>query len=325
MKSKKVYITQHKELSSTKLKQVDNIHSPTYYNVVLEDSDLKMVRRGVKNKSQVMLEKLFDGESFDLGTGRNGAVFAAGNTNAPGTSIHFTHGRPDDIHETRNIVLSVSNVLAGLEVYKLGRFEYLSTDSTACISGAAAFTQAYNMIQWGMLDRVLVISCDDGSSHDMLEFFTKYKVCNTINEDRGTFFLGEGASYILLESEEVVSNPSAEVLSAVTYHEHYSNPMGISETGEGYKTVIESYTDNVNVVKLHDTGTYDNEVEKRMVKDILGEVNTLSYKKTIGHTLGSNATIELVKSISDVSTDDVVMCLAAGMGNVYSSIVFKKL
>lgn len=323
IKTMKIYITQFKEISSTDLKLVDDVHSPTYFHSVLTDKDLKMVYRGIKNKPQIMLEKLFKDEKFDLDKGRNGVVYASGNSNAPGTSINFTYGRPDNIPNTKNIALSVSNVLAGLQIYNLGKFEYLSTDSTACISGAAALTQAYNMIKWGQLDRVLVISCDEGSSYDMLEFFTKYRVCNTVDEDRGTFFLGEGASYILLESEDVAKDKSIEVISAVTYHENYSNAMGISESGEGYTEVIKrsSREYKIDNVKMHGTGTDDNEIEETIVNDLLGSVNKLYYKRDIGHTLGSNATIEMIKAINDTDDNSTTMHLAAGMGNVFSSVV----
>ena len=328
----KVYITQHKELSSSNLKLVDYIHSPTYYHSVLSDNDLKAVNRGIKNKVQVLLDKLFEDAQFELNDEGNGVIFAAGNTNAAGTLTYLTKGRPDDYPEARNVALSVSNVLAGYSVNKLGRFEYMTTDATACISSASALTQGYNLIKSGQLKKVLIIACEDGSSIDLLEFFAKYKVSNTVLEDRGSFYLGEGASYILLEDQDTTNVITAEVLSAITYHEHYSNPLGISESGEGYKTIIKGSLSNANVkpnlidyIKKHDTGTPDNEIESTIINDVFGDINTLSYKKEIGHTLGSNATIEMIKALHDTESQTTTLHIAAGMGNVFSGIITKNI
>lgn len=325
-----IHITKTHSISSPTLKLIDDLNIPTYVHSVLDSRDMKMVDRGIKTKIHVILDKLFNNHDLSdtFAHGRSGLIYAAGNTTSSGFICDLVK-QPDHYPTTKNHALSLHNILMGYIANRIGLFDHLSVDGSACISHTAAMKYGKLLIDSGELDRVLVVSAEDGSSNELLEFFCKNKVCNTVDTFRDTFFLGEGASYTVLENdtslEKTKNKPIAELVNVFTRHEEYSNPIGIDPIGSGYRWVIQkalACSNNVmDIVRLHDTGTSDNEIELKIINELIPNVKTLSYKKTIGHTLGSCSGIELDLTLN--SHTGTIAHLSAGMGNVFGVIVTK--
>ena len=197
-----IYITKTKSISSRELRLIDDLNIPTYVHSILDERDMKFVDRGIKTKIHLVLDKLFANHNLEdsLTTARSGLIYAAGNTTSSGFICDLVK-TPDKYPTTKNHALSLHNILMGYIANRVGVFDHLSVDGTACISHTAAMKHAELLIKSGELDRVLIVSAEDGSSNELLEFFCKNKVCNTVDDFRDTFYLGEGASYTLIENE----------------------------------------------------------------------------------------------------------------------------
>ena len=172
------------------------------------------------------------------------------------------------------------------------------------------------------------------------------------------FRVAQGAVLAVFESSQYMERsghtPKAEMLGAYTASESCSNAIGQREDGQGFINAIKGTlevanvsTNEIAVVKTHGTGTKsNNQAEKSALeKNLTGFIAT-SFKPTIGHTMGVSGLLEtcllldsmkkgIVPKIENRTENDdvflshdreisggVVLSLAAGMGNVYSSALF---
>lgn len=91
---------------------------------------------------------------------------------------------------------------------ELGIDEYVSTISTACSSAANAIMLGARLIKNNMLDRVLVGGIDSLSKFTLNGFNTLMILdtdwCKPFDENRKGLNLGEGAAFIVLESEKTM-------------------------------------------------------------------------------------------------------------------------
>jgi len=323
-----IYLTLNNSVYTEELTEINDVAIPLKIHRVIKDN--KKVKRGLISESEALIDMVLEPYMHDLKRTfsrgvKNGLIFAAGNTIWSGSDLRMMK-KPDDYPPCRVLPMSISNILIGKVANAIGSFQHISTDSTACISGHMAMKMAKLLIDSGELDRVLIISADNGTSYDLVEFFTTAGACTTLKTegtDKATFRLGQGANFLVLENsesyKETSNMPSAELLSVEVASEHYSNPLGMDEAGEGYRRVISKYHKDVEYVKIHGTGTADNKIELEVINEFLTDYKILKYKDRIGHTLGSNSNIEMCMAIE--SNAGVIMSISAGMGNVFSSVV----
>jgi 3-oxoacyl-(acyl-carrier-protein) synthase len=322
-----IYITLNNSVYTEKTTVVDDITIPLKIHRVIHDN--KKVKRGLITESEALIDMVLDGhkESIEntFATGdKNGLIFASGNTIWSGSDLKLIK-KPKDYPPCRVLPMSMTNILIGKVANALGRFNHISTDSTACISGHMAIKMAKLLIDSGELDRVLIISADNGTSYDLIEFFTTAGACTTLateGTEHESFRLGQGANFLVLENwdsiKETNNMPEAELLSVEVASENYTNPLGMNDSGEGYRRVVSKSPSNQDFVKFHGTGTKDNEIEERVVNEFISDYKYLIYKKRIGHTLGSNSNIELCMAINE--NQGSILSLSAGMGNVFSAV-----
>jgi 3-oxoacyl-[acyl-carrier-protein] synthase II len=111
-------------------------------------------------------------------------------------------------NDTRNEYIKIHDCGACTEVIAdyFGGFNYVSTISTACSSSANAIVLGSNLIKLGILDCVVA-----GGSECLTKFhlngFNSLMIldrahCRPFDAARAGLNLGEGAAYIVLESEE---------------------------------------------------------------------------------------------------------------------------
>jgi 3-oxoacyl-(acyl-carrier-protein) synthase len=175
------------------------------------------------------------------------------------------------------------------------------------------------------------------------------------------FRIGQGAALAVFESARAVEaqgiNPYAEFIGAYSASENSTNAIGQCENGEGFIKAIEgaleithTNPEDIKIVKTHGTGTASNNVsEKSALSATLKAFVATSYKQKIGHTMGSSGLLETLLLLEDIRSgvvpaienrtetdsvylsqptsppDGLVLSLAAGMGNIYSSAIFKGL
>jgi 3-oxoacyl-(acyl-carrier-protein) synthase len=322
-----IYITLNNSIYSESTTTIKDVAIPLKVHKVIKNN--KKVNMGLITESEALINMVLKGHkdsiknTFSSGS-KNGLIFASGNTIWSGSDLKLIK-KPKDYPPCRVLPMSMANILIGKVANSLGKFNHISTDSTACISGHMAIKMAKLLIDSGELDRVLIISADNGTSYDLIEFFTTAGACTTLateGTEHESFRLGQGANFLVLENwdsiKETNNMPEAELLSVQVASENYTNPLGIDGSGEGYRRVISKSPSNQEYVKLHGTGTKDNEIEEKIVNEYISDYIPLKYKDRIGHTLGSNSNIELCIAINE--NQGSILSLSAGMGNVFSAV-----
>ena len=332
-----MYITHSNSIYSEDPVLLDHIPYPQYVHRVSTGG--MPVEQGLKIMPMQLIDYVLAGKGMaDTGTSdfirkltqhkraRVGFLLAAGNNSWTGyiTNIKRTNAYPS----YKLPVMGISQVQAGYIANRIGAFEYIATDSTSCISGHSAWYTAKNMLALDRLNAMVVISVDNSLSEEYLTIFGENGLSKlaTEEEDKSVkkFRLGDGCNITVFESLASIvyskHDALAEVMDMHIASEYYSNPLGISPTGEGYKKVIDKVdTTGIKFVKTHNTYSEDNQVEKQILEDRFGDIKLVSYKLRIGHTMGASTAIETALAIKEESGR--FLSLGAGMGNVFSSAV----
>lgn len=257
-----------------------------------------------------------------------GFILAAGNTSWTG---HITNVKCSSQFPVYKIPsMAATQIYAGYIANRLGSFDYISTDSTSCISGHSAWYTASNLLKLRALDAIVVISVDNGISEEYLTIFGEHGLSKLKYEednlDVTKFRLGQGCNISIFESEYGTRASKNTALAHITDiavgAESHNSPLGISPSGEGYRKVIEAVdTAGIDFIKTHSTFSSDNKCEMKIIKEKFNDIKTINYKLRIGHTMGASTAIETALAIQEES--GTFLSLGAGMGNVFSSVVVK--
>ena len=209
---------------------------------------------------------------------------------------------------------------------QLGIREYVTTVSTACSSAANAIMLGARLIRNQLLDRAVVGGCD-ALTRFTLNGFSSLEIldkegCRPFDDHRAGLNLGEGAGYLVLESEEAVLKSRKEAICALTgfantcdaFHQTASSP-----DGEGsYRAMTAALAmagvepENVDYINAHGTGTPNNDLsEGKAIERLFGHAAPFfsSTKPFTGHALGAAGGIEAVLS-----------CLSIRDGLIYPNL-----
>lgn len=195
---------------------------------------------------------------------------------------------------------------------RLGLRGYITTISTACSSSANAIMTAARMIRHGMADRMIAGGTDALSKFTLNGFNTLMildkKPCRPFDKTRAGLNLGEGAAYLVLESEE--SARGKEVLAELTgfanandaFHQTASSPEGHGPflSMKGALEMAGLKPGQIGYVNAHGTGTDNNDLTEGIaIGRIFGKAipPVSSTKPFTGHTLGAAGAVEAVISI----------------------------
>ena len=191
---------------------------------------------------------------------------------------------------------------------------YVTTLSTACSSAANAIMLGARMIRNGKLDRVVA-----GGTESLTKFhlngFNALKIldsepCKPFDENRKGINLGEGAAYIVIESENAVLASGKKVIaeligwgnSCEAFHQTASSPDGIGAFLAMKKALDMSglRPDEIDYINAHGTGTDNNDIsEGRAIERLFGShlPRISSTKPFTGHTTSAAGSIEAILSI----------------------------
>lgn len=198
--------------------------------------------------------------------------------------------------------------------HHFGKFAFMTTLSTACSSAANAIILGANMIRCGEAD-IVVVGGSECLSKFHLNGFNSLMILDPqpsrpFDATRNGLNLGEGAAYLVLESEESAKrrgvNPQALLLgygnACDAYHQTASSP-----DGEGaYRAMKEALKlaeiqpSEIDYINAHGTGTPNNDAsESQAMKRLFGEKvpPVSSTKPFTGHTTSASGSIEAVFSI----------------------------
>ena len=188
---------------------------------------------------------------------------------------------------------------------------YISTISTACSSSANAIMFGSRLIENGILDRVLVGGVDSLTIFTINGFNSLMILdrtgCKPFDEARNGLTLGEGAGFLMLESENTVRQSGKSPLCEIggygngcdAYHQTASSPEGDGALRSMQKAITKANLTPglIDYINAHGTGTKNNDLtEGRAIKRLWGnEVPLFSSTKSFtGHTLGAAGAIEAV-------------------------------
>jgi 3-oxoacyl-(acyl-carrier-protein) synthase len=198
--------------------------------------------------------------------------------------------------------------------HALGIRGFINTLSTACSSGANAIMLGARLLQSGRLDRVLVGGSDaltwfTVNGFDALMIYDS-EWTRPFDGSRAGLNLGEGAAFLLLESERSLSYTGGVPIGRVAgwgnaadaYHQTASSPDGKGATlaiaeairGAGLRPSEISY------VNAHGTGTPNNDLSESVaLRNVFGaDIPSFSSTKAFtGHTLAAAGAIEAVFSL----------------------------
>jgi 3-oxoacyl-(acyl-carrier-protein) synthase len=201
---------------------------------------------------------------------------------------------------------------------ELGINRFVSTISTACSSSANSLMFGARLIKNNILDRVIA-GGTDAVTRFTLNGFNSLMIldkdgCKPFDEHRNGLTLGEGAGFLILESEEIVQRTGKKILAELTgygnacdaYHQTASSPEGNGAYLAMKKAIEVSgiNTDQIDYINVHGTGTQNNDLsEGKAIERIFGtKVPPFSSTKVFtGHTLGAAGGIEAVISVLSIN------------------------
>jgi len=222
------------------------------------------------------------------------------NDNSKGRLINIVH------HECGDSTEKIADFL--------GVRDFVSTISTACSSSANSMMTGARLIKAGKLDRVIAGGTDSLTlftinGFNSLMILDKNK-CRPFDDSRSGLNLGEGAGFVVLESEDMLmksgKTPYCELSgygnACDAYHQTASSPEG-----NGAYLAMKKALDmsglketDIDYVNVHGTGTQNNDLSegKAMLRLFNGNVPAFSSTKAFtGHTLGAAGGVEAVFSV----------------------------
>ena len=243
---------------------------------------------------------------------------------------------------------------------------FTSTINTACSSSVNAIILGTRLIQSGRLDRVIVGGTDSLAKYTVNGFNSLMiltdNFCQPFDENRKGLNLGEGAGFLVLESERVIQNKKsiAEVTGFGNANDAY-HPSATSPEAFGPRLAMKKAIElaqispnEIDYINAHGTGTVNNdETELFAFNETFETIPPFnSTKSYTGHTLAASGVIESIFSLISLNENmlfpslnceepignasqyiiksvqkkemNMVMSNSFGFGGNCSSIIFKK-
>ncbi|KYP13980.1 beta-ketoacyl-[acyl-carrier-protein] synthase family protein [Flavihumibacter sp. CACIAM 22H1] len=205
---------------------------------------------------------------------------------------------------------------------QFGLTDFMTTVSTACSSSANAIQYGARLLQQGILDRV-VCGGVDSLTRFTVNGFNSLKnldkeACKPFDANRNGLNLGEGAAYLLLETEASLQQSGNRPLAVLSGYANFNeafHPTAPSPEGlgafEAMKRAIEKaglLPADISYINAHGTATLNNdESEGQAIRRLFGEhVPPFSSTKVYtGHTLAAAGAIEAVFSILSLQHQEI--------------------
>lgn len=227
------------------------------------------------------------------------------------TERHFKSVKEGDISEITELQYNDCGVTTDLIADALGKFKFSTTTSTACSSAANALILGANLIKAGITE-IVVAGGSEALTRFHLNGFNSLMIldkdnCRPFDKDRTGINLGEGAAYLVLESEHSAKTRKAKILGELSGYANTCDAFhqtASSENGEGaylaMKKALEMANlkpEDIDYINAHGTGTPNNdETELAAMKRIWSETlpRFSSTKSYTGHTTSASGSIEAV-------------------------------
>ena len=200
---------------------------------------------------------------------------------------------------------------------QLGIKHFMTTISTACSSSANAIMFGSELIKSGKFDRIVAGGTDAVTKFTLNGFNTLMildkQPCRPFDDNRAGLTLGEGAAFIVLESEDAIRKEAKKPFCELTgygnandaYHQTASSPDGTGAFLAMNKALEMSglQPEQIDYVNVHGTGTQNNDLSEGVAIERIFKDNVPRFSSTksfTGHTLGAAGAIEAVMSILSI-------------------------
>ncbi|WP_077919553.1 beta-ketoacyl-[acyl-carrier-protein] synthase family protein [Spirosoma sp. 209] len=191
-----------------------------------------------------------------------------------------------------------------------GFTDLVTSINTACSSSANAIVVGSRWIRSGLVDRVIVGGTDSLSRLTINGFnslmLLDSQPCRPFDQRRQGINLGEGAAYLVLESEACVRRAGKTPLARLSgfgvtndaYHPSASSPEGEGLQGAMRQAMSQAglQPSDIDYLNTHGTATGNNDITEGMaIRRVFGDAVSFSSTKSFtGHTLAAAGAIEAV-------------------------------
>ncbi|MBR7067785.1 MAG: beta-ketoacyl-[Bacteroidales bacterium] len=197
---------------------------------------------------------------------------------------------------------------------RTGPYDICSTLSTACSSAANAIIMGANLIATGRADAVVAGGSECLSKFHLNGFHTLMIIdkqpCRPFDRQRAGLNLGEGAAFVVLESEQSMRARGVEPLCQLSGYANTCDAFhqtATSANGQGPYLAMKSALQMANLqpsdidyINAHGTGTPNNDISEGIaIERVFGQQvpHTSSTKPFTGHTTSAAGSVEAVISI----------------------------
>lgn len=193
----------------------------------------------------------------------------------------------------------------------IGKFNLVTTTSTACSSAANAIILGANLIKAGVVD-IAVVGGSEALTKFHLNGFNTLMIldkenCRPFDKERMGINLGEGAAYIILESAKSAKSRGVRILGELSGYANTCDAFhqtATSENGEGAYLAMRKAMDmahlspqDIDYINAHGTGTPNNDETELAAMQRIWDYelpNFSSTKAFTGHTTSASGSIEAV-------------------------------
>ncbi len=248
-----------------------------------------------------------------LSSGDLGEVHLISSTTVGGMDLREQHYAEEKDCGEEAAVIATYNCARCTEMIAaaFGDFASMSTVSTACSSATNAIITGANMLRCGLADKVVAGGAECLSAFHLNGFNTLMildrQQCRPFDRDRAGLNLGEGAAYLVMETESSAMARGVKPLCRLSgygnacdaFHQTASSPDGDGATMamEEALRVSRLKPADIDYVNAHGTGTQNNdESEGRAIRRVFGsDIPPVSSTKSFtGHTTSASGSIEAV-------------------------------
>lgn len=193
----------------------------------------------------------------------------------------------------------------------IGKFSLVTTTSTACSSAANAIILGANLIKAGVVD-IAVVGGSEALTKFHLNGFNTLMIldkenCRPFDKERMGINLGEGAAYIILESEKSAEARGVTVLGELSGYANTCDAFhqtATSGNGEGAYLAMRRAMDmarlsprDIDYINAHGTGTPNNDETELAAMQRIWDYELPKFSSTkafTGHTTSASGSIEAV-------------------------------
>lgn len=263
-------------------------------------------------------------EDESIKDGRMGvaAGSSTGSTDAVVDMAKFFLGLDDNCNANTYIKMMPHTTAANIALFYSLKGRLVPT-SSACTSGSQAIGYAYEMIKFGKIDMMIAGGAEELCPSEAYTFNILYATSQKnatpkltpqpFDEARDGLVIGEGAGYVVLESEESLKKRGGVAIAEVVgfgttcdgTHITRPQPKTMKEAMNLALKDAQISPEKIGYINAHATATKQGDIaESIATNEIFGKnAKISSLKSYLGHTLGACGGLESIASIEMMRQD----------------------